>query len=244
MKKCNNKNCESKEKLLPLTEFNKHKGNKDGYSHRCKKCVKKSVSKSYYKNIEYYREDSREKSKIFRVNNPQKVKENAKKFNKLYKENGYFQNYYQQNKEKFKQYSQNPLVIEKRKKRWRKKYKNNEVFKLREIMKSNFHLFFKDKGKTKNLSFNKIINYTYDELKIHLENNFRKGMNWDNFGQLWEIHHIKPQNLFNPDNLEEIKECWTLSNLIPLWKTTQISQQMGDTILGNRNIPKDIIYKP
>ena len=67
-------------------------------------------------------------------------------------------------------------------------------------------------------------------------------MNWENFGILWEIHHIKPQNMFNPLNELEVKECWDLNNLLPLWKTTEISKQMGDTIKGNRNIKKDEIY--
>jgi hypothetical protein len=244
MKICNNPNCEFKGELLPLTGFNKNKTTKDGFSNRCKKCVNKSVKQSYKKNSKYYstRESKRFKEK--RKENPLKYQEIGRKYNQRLKENGYFKDYYQQNKEKFKQYSQNPQVIKKRNKKWKERYKIDKVFKLKEIMKSNFHLFFKDKGQNKNLSFNKIINYTYEELKIHLENNFRKGMNWGNFGELWEIHHIKPQNQFNPDNLKEIEECWALFNLTPLWKTTQISQQMGDTSLGNRNVPKNLIYKP
>jgi hypothetical protein len=244
MKTCNNPNCEFKNQPLPLTFFNKNKTTKDGFSNRCKKCVNKSVKESYKKNSKYYSTRESERLKERRKINPLKYKQLSKAYNDLYKENGYFKQYYLLNKEKHKKYNQNPIIKEKRKKRWKEKYKNDNIFRLKEIIKANFHLFFKDKGQTKTLSFNQIANYSYLELKLHLEKNFRKGMNWNNFGELWEIHHIRPQNVFNPDIKEEIKECWALSNLIPLWKTTQISQQMGDTSLGNRNVPKNIIYKP
>jgi hypothetical protein len=67
-------------------------------------------------------------------------------------------------------------------------------------------------------------------------------MTWENFGNLWEIHHIKPQNMFDPLNEQEVKECWDLNNLLPLWKTTEISEQMGDNLKGNRNLEKTKIY--
>ena len=67
MKICNNPKCSSKGSFLPLNEFNKNKNNKDGLSHRCKKCVKESVKKSYNKNREYYIKDSIERQKQFKI---------------------------------------------------------------------------------------------------------------------------------------------------------------------------------
>ena len=237
MKKCNNPKCKS-----PNPQFNKNKNNKDGLSNRCKDCVRKSVKESYNKNKEYYIKDS-----IKRQNkNPKKYKEYQKQYREENKDKlkESYKQYYINNKEKYSEYSQRKDVIEKRKKRWKHRYYTDVSFRLKEILKANFHLFFKDKGKNKNLSFNSIIEYSYKDLKNHLESNFREGMNWDNFGELWEIHHIKPQSIFNIENINEIKECWELNNLIPLWKTTEISKQMGDITLGNRNVPKDEIYKP
>jgi hypothetical protein len=239
MKKCNNPKCNI---LEPL--FNKNKNNKDGLSNRCKNCVNKSVKTSYNKNSKYYSQKESERNKIWREKNPELYEVQKNKWNSKYKEEDYWLNYYKKNKEKFQKYSQKKEVIEQRKLRWKERYYNDISFRLKEIMKSNFHLFFKDKGKTKNLSFTKVINYTYNELKSHLEQNFRKGMNWDNFGELWEIHHIKPQNMFNGENKKDIQECWGLNNLIPLWKTNVISYEMGDNTIGNRNVPKDIIYQP
>tara|TARA_R110002153_G_C13206713_1_gene487481 strand:+ start:225 stop:944 length:720 start_codon:yes stop_codon:yes gene_type:complete len=239
MKKCNNPKCTIEHPL-----FNKNKTMKDGLSNRCKDCVQKSVKESYLKRRDYYSKVSTISYNKWKKENPKLWDIQRKKWNDKYVENGYFKDYYQKNKERLKIREQQPHIIEKRNKRWRERYKNDLNFRLKEIMKSNFHLFFKDKGETKNLSFSKIVDYTYPQLKVHLEDNFRKGMEWDNFGNLWEIHHITPQSLYDPTDENSVKECWKLDNLLPLWKTTEISHKMGDTSLGNRNVPKNKKYKP
>lgn len=239
MKKCNNPKCES-----PNPQFYKNKNNKDGLSNRCKDCVKKSVKKSYNKNKEYYIKDSIERQKKFKQNNPEEYLEYRKKWNEKLKEEKYWKSYYQKNKEKIAGYSKLEKVVERRKKKWKERYYTNTSYRLKEILKANFHLFFKDKGKNKTLSFTSVVDYTYEELKEHLTKNFREGMSWGNFGELWEIHHIKPQSMFNVEDVDDVKKCWKLNNMIPLWKTTEISKQMGDTTIGNRNVPKDKIYKP
>jgi hypothetical protein len=244
MKICNNPKCHLVGTPQPLDEFSKNKNSKDGLSNRCKVCVKFSVKQSYLKNQQYYIKRETEKHKIWKQNNPEKYQIQKDKFNKKYKENGYWEKYYQNNKERLLSYSKQDIVKEKRNLNWKKKYQNDIGFKLQTVMKSNFHLFFKDKGKNKNLSFNKIASYTFNQLQSYLESKFRKGMCWENFGDVWEIHHIKPQNLFNILNIEEVKECWSLDNLFPLWKTTEISKQFGDTLKGNRNIGKKEIYNP
>jgi hypothetical protein len=239
MKKCNNPKCEN-----PNPQFNKNKNNKDGLANRCRDCVKKSVNGAYYKKHQYYKDVSREASIEYRKNYPQKVKDNSIKFNTIYTDNGYYKEYYKNNKERLSEYSKREDVAERRRQQWSERYYTDIPFRLKEILKANFHLFFKDKGKNKTLSFTSVIDYTYEECKEHLMKNFREGMSWDNFGELWEIHHIKPQNVFDIENIDDIKECWRLDNITPLWKTTKISKQMGDTTIGNRNVPKNKIYQP
>ena len=67
-------------------------------------------------------------------------------------------------------------------------------------------------------SWDKYLSYSVDELKAHLENQFREGMYWDNYGE-WHIDHIKPRSSFKyeSENDIEFKECWKLENLQPLW---------------------------
>lgn len=244
MKKCNNSNCVLYGINQPLTSFSKNKNNKDGFSNRCKECVKQSVKQSYNKNKEIYSKKESERNKTWRTNNPEKYQILKNFHNLKSKEEGYWVKYYQDNRDKLLEYSKKNHVKEKRKNNFKERYQNDIQFKLQTVMKSNFHLFFKDKGKNKNLSFSKIISYSFEQLLIHLESNFRNGMEWENFGKVWEIHHIKPQNLFDVTNIEEVKKCWDLSNLAPLWKTTKIAQEFKDTLRGNRNIGKKEIYNP
>ncbi|MFP4019330.1 MAG: HNH endonuclease signature motif containing protein [Bacteroidales bacterium] len=55
--------------------------------------------------------------------------------------------------------------------------------------------------------------YSIEKLKKHLENQFTDDMNWNNYGEYWEIDHIKPLSLF--DSLQD-KQAWRLKNLQPL----------------------------
>ena len=94
-------------------------------------------------------------------------------------------------------------------------------------------------GKKADRTF-KVLPYTPAELAAHLESRFEVGMTWDNYGEAWEIDHIKPRSFFkyelsrHPEvvadpsitSWDEIKrpmlhpdvvECNALCNLRPLW---------------------------
>ncbi len=63
-----------------------------------------------------------------------------------------------------------------------------------------------------------LVNFTIDQLKCHLEKLFTHGMNWDNYGTVWEIDHKIPVAVFNFDKPEHLdfRLCWSLKNLQPL----------------------------
>ena len=68
-----------------------------------------------------------------------------------------------------------------------------------------------------------IVGWTPNELRVHLERQFTKGMGWHNIGQ-WHIDHIVPLSSFTitgPDD-PEIRRAWALSNLRPLWACDNI----------------------
>jgi hypothetical protein len=75
------------------------------------------------------------------------------------------------------------------------------------------------KGGKKWLSY---VDFTMEELKIHLESKFTDKMTWDNYGKIWHIDHIKPLSWFNLE--EEFKDAWNLSNLQPLEAFTNLSK--------------------
>lgn len=56
------------------------------------------------------------------------------------------------------------------------------------------------------------------ELMEHLQRQFKLGMNWNNYGKVWEIDHIKPTSLFNLVEEAQQKACFHYTNLQPLFK--------------------------
>ena len=66
--------------------------------------------------------------------------------------------------------------------------------------------------------------YDVDQLKKHLESQFKDGMTWENYGSYWWIDHIIPISVFNFEKPEDddFKRCWALSNLQPLEKIANI----------------------
>ena len=67
-------------------------------------------------------------------------------------------------------------------------------------------------------SWEALVGYTVEDLKKHLESQFRDGMSWNNHSE-WHIDHIIPQSRFHFEKPEdsEFKICWGLANLQPLW---------------------------
>jgi hypothetical protein len=69
----------------------------------------------------------------------------------------------------------------------------------------------------------KMLGYTARDLMKRLSDSFERDMHWYNCGHRfisennWHIHHIVPMKIFNFYNSEEIKNCWDLDNLVPLW---------------------------
>jgi hypothetical protein len=80
-------------------------------------------------------------------------------------------------------------------------------------------------------SFKEYLDYTLDELKLHIEAQFEEWMSWDNWGiydykswkdddsstWTWQIDHIIPHSRFKYSSMDdnEFKECWALNNLRP-----------------------------
>lgn len=71
----------------------------------------------------------------------------------------------------------------------------------------------------------KATGFTTEELKIHLEKQFTKGMSWSvfNTGAI-HIDHIIPISSFDLSNPDEVRACWALSNLRPLWSADNLAK--------------------
>ena len=107
----------------------------------------------------------------------------------------------------------NRKILNESKKRWFNKPKNKLNHSVQMAVLSALK-------KNHNPSILKKLDFTIEELRTHLENQFENWMNWDNHG-LWHIDHIKPVASFDFTSMEDedFKKCWALENLQPLKDT-------------------------
>jgi len=67
------------------------------------------------------------------------------------------------------------------------------------------------------------------ELKQYLENKFKNGMTWNNYGD-WHIDHIIPLSIFDLKSRNDFLKACHYTNLQPLWGKENISK--GNRILN------------
>lgn len=118
----------------------------------------------------------------------------------------------------------NSKLIEKleiRRKNRKSEYKgeNKIIQSLRSML--NYHT--KNKGGKFNKKTFNLLGYSKQEYIQHIENSLKDGMSFDNYG-LWHIDHIKPVSKFNLTDENELRKCWSLSNLNPLWAFDNLSK--------------------
>jgi hypothetical protein len=72
-----------------------------------------------------------------------------------------------------------------------------------------------------------LLGCSIEELRVHLERQFRDGMSWDNYGygaDKWNIDHIRPCATFDFTDPTQQRECFNFSNLQPLWQPDNFSK--------------------
>jgi 5-methylcytosine-specific restriction endonuclease McrA len=117
-------------------------------------------------------------------------------------------------------YKLNPTKRTYNKERQLERYKKNKVnFNFSRRMRKSLN------GIKESKSWETLVDYSLEELKLHLERQFTEGMSWDNYGE-WHIDHIIPVSSFNIQTLddENFKKCWSLENLQPLWAEQNIKK--------------------
>jgi hypothetical protein len=122
--------------------------------------------------------------------------------------------YYHKNKDK---------VREHQREYERNKRKSDINYKLKKNISTSVCNQLKKRCIVKDMRTKDLIGVSVKEIREHLESKFQEGMSWENYGE-WHIDHIKPQSSFDFNNKEEIKECWKLSNLQPLWAIDNIKK--------------------
>ena len=163
-----------------------------------------------------------------RKKNPDKVRAKAReKYRKMRENNERLEKYRSYHREYSKKYNQ----TEKRKtyrREWMRAWNRKNAKKiykrrrerpyeqLASVIRARIYDVLKHgykSARTENL-----IGITIKELKIYLENNFKEGMSWENYGFYgWHIDHIKPLSSFNLKDREQQKIAFHYANLQPLW---------------------------
>lgn len=119
--------------------------------------------------------------------------------------------YYQKNKKKIALY-------------YRNKLNTNIYFRLIHNLRSRIWEVLKRNSKSKHTL--ELIGCSIDQLKQHLEKQFKPGMSWTNYGYYgWHVDHIKPCISFDLSKSEEQAKCFNYKNLQPLWAEENLSKK-------------------
>jgi hypothetical protein len=210
----NMKRCSRCKLEKDLDEFNQLKSAKDGKHPQCKDCKRHYRPKgddAKKKNHEYYqanRDSILEQNKQYRIENADQINLQRKQYRERTKEHIAMKN---------KEYL--PIKSAKIK----EKRKTDACFRLKEQMRTRLHKAMQNHG-GKNCKTVEHLGCDIQTFREWIEYQFEPWMNWDNYGQLWDVDHILPVNRFNLTNLHEMQVCFNWTNMQPLEKKTNIAK--------------------
>jgi predicted transcriptional regulator len=141
----------------------------------------------------------------------ERLKKNHKKWAEQNKEhlNKYIKEYRENNVDKIRQikrdYERNRKV-------------NDPLYKLISNFRTAIYQVLKENRVDKNQSYFDVLQYTPEQLIVHLEKQFTEGITWENYGE-WHVDHKLPISSFNIQEMgdSEFMKCWSLENLQPMW---------------------------
>lgn len=216
----NKKKCTKCAILQTLDQFCKDVQKKDGLNSHCKTCRKIKGQKYYKQNKEFIIEKT---LKYHRFNGKERYKKNREKL--ILRSREYTKN----NKDKISEYkkqyrTKNRARIDaKNLEIQNRRYKTDGLYRLKQNVRSRTRSFFsKNKKfyKTANKTFY-LVGCSFNELRRHLESQFKPGMIWDNYGE-WHVDHIIP--LASAKTQEEVYRLCKYTNLQPLWETENLKK--------------------
>jgi len=219
-----------------LCDFGFRKNAKDGRRGVCKICHNEK-----YKNyVKQNQKKISQRQKQWQKNNREKIRLNSQNHRKknidVLKEKQ--KKYYWENKQKRldnhkKWYDENreyainktlewqeknkERINKNRNIRHKERWEKDILYRIKMNMRNRIKHFIKSKNfdKIRNGTFN-VVGINPEELKKHIEKQFKNGMNWENYGQKgWHIDHIIP--LSSAKTEEDVYRLCEYTNLQPLW---------------------------
>lgn len=198
-------------------------------------------SKQYYLN---HKDRVAKNAKVFRETHRKLIAERSSKYYLKNKEKIKLRNAIWSNKNKSKRQeitqrwegNNKSLIALRRKQKYKddpfvyirnnKRMRSTPHGMLRSVISHRINEYLKRRTTNKNgKSIIKFLPYTIDQLKEHLEKQFKPGMSWNNRSK-WHVDHIKPDCLFHYTSVDdpEFQKCWALENLQPLWAKDNFSK--------------------
>lgn len=251
--------CPKCNKNKILSKFSKNKYRNDGLQRICKLCVneiyqKRKEKKRIYNKFRNSLSEVKKQKEEWRSRyysdpkNLNKLKISFQKYNskpevkirkKIYslKYNKEY-NSKPEVKTKLKIYNKNYYLksknIENRKKYHNNKWATDYIYKLKKSLR--ISLWNSLEYNYKKSSALTLLGTDVENFKNYISNKFKPEMNWENWGKVWELDHIKPISSFNLKFKKEQEKCFYYLNFQPLFKTTIIAESFGyKNYIGNRN---------
>lgn len=191
----NKKQCSLCKEIKMLSEFYKRPGRAEhSVQHICKTC-------------------SKTRTKEQRIKNPSASRKAAKKWG---------DNHIEKKKEILRKWqAEHPERVKELRKKVKAKKVSTPWGKLNRNIATKMRASLN--GRKGGKHWESLVGYTVEQLKIHLEKQFKPGMNWDNYGK-WHVDHKIPIAAHNFESAKNIdfKKCWELKNLQPLWAKENI----------------------
>ena len=136
----------------------------------------------------------------------------------------YFSEWQKNNQEHRKKYlkeyrEKNADDIRKTKREYERNRKATDpLYKLISNFRTAIYQVLKENRVDKNQSYFDVLQYTPEQLIVHLEKQFTEGITWENYGE-WHVDHKQPISSFNIQEMgdSEFMKCWSLENLQPMW---------------------------
>jgi len=184
----------------------------------CKTCNKKLFRHNTIGFCVNHRGSSEKRKNQLRENQRKNSKKKNEKAKDYYSKNKQKKHdYYINNLEKIREYRKlNKHRLKKKSQYQRERRKVDKMYALTISVRKRITNRLKSKKWIKSRVFNEYIGCTRDELVNHIQNQFKNGMTWSNYGHKgWHVDHIKPISLAETE--EELYELCHYKNLQPLW---------------------------
>lgn len=223
--------------------FSVKKSYHDGLSPWCKDCTKIKNKAEYERQKEHRKQRSMEyynknKEKILtRRSNSEEVKVYNREYKRRYKIelSKYNSNYIKDNRES--------ITLQRKEYRSENKDKINSynkiktatdpLFKLSKIMRKRIRDFLLNGNSYNKRSTAEYLGCSMEELKSHIEKQFKEGMTWENHGKVWHIDHVIP--LAHAKTEDQLYDLAKWSNIQPLF--------IEDNLIKNKLLPVGIAWQ-